>query len=174
MNSSRAEHLIYNIENYLIRLNSVYDRALQLVNSVFHLGIHEENVTHRVIVSNLKVSHRPEIQSSLKRIRKYLDFHAQARHTILHKHSWMEKDLRRLEFIYSIDAALLKDNPRLTEFRRNYLVDYIKAKKKEFSSINSDLAKLIQELYHLLVPEYENQMKRIWKDIYVSTPAQPA
>ncbi len=33
--ASRADHLIYNIENYLIRLNSVYDRILQIVNAAF-------------------------------------------------------------------------------------------------------------------------------------------
>lgn len=35
VNATRADHTIYNLENYLIRVNSVYDRGLQLINAVF-------------------------------------------------------------------------------------------------------------------------------------------
>jgi hypothetical protein len=56
---SRADHLIYNIENYLIRIKSVHDRVLQLVNAVFHLCLNEAKVSHGLIVSNYKVQHRP-------------------------------------------------------------------------------------------------------------------
>src|SRR5699024_1454960 len=52
INASRADHLIYNLENYLIRVNSVYDRVLQLTNAVFHLCISEEYVGHSVIITN--------------------------------------------------------------------------------------------------------------------------
>ena len=66
--TTRAEHLIYNIENYLIRIKSVHDRVLQLVNAVFHLCINEANVNHGVIVSNYKVQHRPEILKAIKAV----------------------------------------------------------------------------------------------------------
>ena len=47
--SNRADHLIYNVENYLIRLNSVYDRTLQLTNSTFHLCLGEDHVRHAAV-----------------------------------------------------------------------------------------------------------------------------
>lgn len=35
--ASKADHFIYNVENYYIKINSVYDRILQLTNSIFHI-----------------------------------------------------------------------------------------------------------------------------------------
>lgn len=88
---SRADHLIYNIENYLIRLNSVYDRVLQLVNVVFHLCIREESISHSVVVSNYRVDHNSDVVKRVKAIRKYLDEYAQDRHTLVHRHSLLDE-----------------------------------------------------------------------------------
>jgi hypothetical protein len=100
MSTSRADHLIYSIENYLIRLNSTYDRMLQLTNAVFHLCIHEEHVSHSIITTNAKVEHRPQVVAKLKAVKKHLDKYAQDRHTIVHKHSLLDEKLRRIELFY--------------------------------------------------------------------------
>jgi len=161
IDASRADHLIYNLENYLIRLNSVYDRVLQVVNAVFHLCISEENVSHSVIVSNYKVQHRKFIHSKIKGIQKYLKDYAQARHTLLHKHSYLDVKLRKIELFYLHD---LKDIPeddewknKLKVFRENYLRDYIAEKKEEFYNVNRDLYIVLNELFDLLWEEYERQ-----------------
>ena len=99
---NRAKHLIYNVENYLIRLHSVYDRALQLTNSVFHLGISEASVGHSVIVSNLKVA-RTDVKGYLKKLKKECEKRAQERHAIVHRESHREDRLRRLELFYMFD-----------------------------------------------------------------------
>lgn len=163
ISASRADHLIYNIENYLIRLNSAYDRVLQLVNAVFHLCISEENVGHSVIVSNYKVQHRPQIQSAIKRVQKYLKDYSQVRHTLIHKHSYMDVKLRKIELFYlnnlnnfRKDDSLKKE---LKQYRANYLRDYIAEKKDEFSTINSGLFERLNNLFNLLLEEYERQKK---------------
>ena len=98
--TSRADHLIYNIENYLIRIKSVHDRILQLVNCVFHLCINEANVNHGIIVSNYKVQHRPIIHKAIKAISKYLSEHEQIRHTLIHRHSLLDSDIKRIKLFY--------------------------------------------------------------------------
>jgi len=110
INSSRADHLIYNIENYFMRLNSVYDRVLQIVNAVFHLCINEENVSHGVVVSNYKVQHRPNIINKIKAIQKFLQDYAQTRHTLIHKHSWLDLGLRKIELFYLNDLTKSQEN----------------------------------------------------------------
>ena len=72
--STRADYLIYNLENYLIRLNSVYDRVLQIVNAVFHLCINEENVNHSVIISNYKVQHNVTVHNSIWSVESFPQF----------------------------------------------------------------------------------------------------
>lgn len=155
-NASRADHLIYNIENYLIRIKSVHDRILQLVNAVFHLCINEANVNHGVIVSNYKVQHRPEIHRSVKNISKYLNEHEQIRHTLIHRHSLIDKNLKKIELFYLNNFEHIDDEEKVKVYkyvRSEHLKRYISDKKKEFSLINSSLFKLIDELFILLKPE---------------------
>lgn len=160
ISASRADHLIYNIENYLIRVNSAYDRALQLVNSVFHLCVHGEHVTHSVIITNAKVQHRPAVVAKLKALRKTLDSYAQDRHTIIHKHSLHDEKMRRIELFYQ-DAILdVMDSDRkagLKAFRANCLREFVASKKQEFNEMNAKLAVSVHNLLETLAVEYEFQ-----------------
>jgi hypothetical protein len=160
--ASRAEHLIYNIENYLIRIKSVHDRVLQLVNSVFHLCINEANVSHGVIVSNYKVQHRPEILKAVKAISKYLSEHEQIRHTLIHRHSLLDKDLKKIELFYLNNFEHIDDEEQVKRYkyvRTEHLKRFLSDKKSEFKEINSALYTLISTLFLELKPEYERQKK---------------
>ncbi|WP_141400815.1 Cthe_2314 family HEPN domain-containing protein [Pseudoxanthomonas wuyuanensis] len=160
ISASRADHLIYNIENYLVRVNAAYDRALQLVNSVFHLCVHEEHVTHGVIVTNTKVQHRPTVVAKLKALRKILDAYSQDRHTIIHKHSLLDAKMRRIELFYQdaiLDAMPAEKRANLKAFRATYLREFVVAKKQEFSNFNAKLALAVQDLFDVLAVEYTFQ-----------------
>lgn len=160
--ASRADHLIYNIENYLIRIKSVHDRVLQLVNAVFHLCINEANVNHGVIVSNYKVQHRPEILKAVKSINKYLKDHEQIRHTLIHRHSLIDKDLKIIELFYLNNFEHIDDYEQVKTYkyvRSDHLKRYLADKKGEFREINDTLYKLIDKLFLSLKPEYERQKK---------------
>lgn len=162
ISATRADHAIYNLENYLIRINSSYDRVLQLVNAVFHLGVSDEHVGHTVIISNAKVQHRPEVVSKTKAVQKYLKAYAQARHTLIHKHSYMDVKMRRLELFYLHDLDSLpkddswKDNFKV--FRTQYLKEFLSEKKEEFQSINDGLGDKINDLFDELHHEYKRQV----------------
>ena len=163
--STRADHLIYNLENYLIRLNSVYDRVLQIVNAVFHLCVNEENVNHSVIVSNYKIQHNGTVYNSIKKIKKFLKDYAQARHTLIHKHSWQDLKLRKIELFYlnKLDDPSENDElkKRLKQYRARYLGDYISEKKSEFMEINKSLSNLLIDLFDLLLIEYDQQKAKL-------------
>jgi hypothetical protein len=157
-NSSQADHLIYNIENYLIRLNSVYDRVLQVANDVFHLCMNEQHVGHEAIVTNYKVAHRPEIQKAIKSIKRFLSDYAQDRHSLIHKHSLMDKRLMEVEMLF---LPGLNFQSAEVKFRERLLMEYIEEKKSEFSEINSRLAVTLLDLFSLLHSEYLRQKVRL-------------
>lgn len=163
ISTSRADHLIYNIENYLIRLNSTYDRMLQLTNAVFHICTHEEHVSHSVIITNVKVRHRPEVVEKLKAIKKNLDKYAQDRHAIIHKHSLLDEKLRQIELLYQ-DNLLCQmtgeEKNQIKLVRKNCLRDYVVAKKAEFQNMNFKLNNLAEELFEELLIEYEFQKQQ--------------
>ena len=163
-NVSRADHLIYNIENYFIRVKSVQDRVLQLVNAVFHLCINEANINNGVIVSNYKVQHRPDIHKAIKAIIKYLAEHEQIRHTLIHRHSLIDKDLKKIELFYLNNFEHVDDEDRVKTYkyiRTERLRAFLSERKSEFSKINSDLCSLIDHLFSELKAEYERQKKMI-------------
>ena len=163
--ANRADHTIYNLENYLIRINSTNDRVLQLVNAVFHLGVSEEFVGHSVIISNVKVQHRPEIVCKVKAIRNFLKEYAQARHTLIHKHSYQDANMRKLELFYMNDLDSLDEEDEwkshLKTYRARYLKEFLGQKKDEFKNINNGLGEKLNSLFIELAQEYKRQIIKL-------------
>ena len=167
---NRANHLLYNVENYLIRLQSAYDRALQLTNNVFHLLIAEENVQHAHIVSNLKVS-RTNIPSLLKQLQKSISGKAQDRHALIHRRSHQEKDLDRLQLFYMQDEKSWTSNldipfARVSYMRTRLLKRTVTQKKNEFTALNSKLFDKSVALLDGLQVQYDLEVKRLHTQVY--------
>jgi Cthe_2314-like HEPN len=169
-NASKADHLIYNIENYIIRLNSILDRILQLVNALFHIGMNEEHVSYSAIVSNDKIVHRPEIQARIKELHKFLRTHAQARHALVHKHSLMDDEIDRIELFYLHDLNYLSNDDKWKQtfkiFRANNLRKFSVKKTNEYTKVNQNLIEIIDRLMVSMLGEYKRQKSRIANDIY--------
>lgn len=168
---NRAKHLIYNVENYLIRLCSVYDRALQLTNSVFHLGVSESSVGHGVIVSNIKVA-RTSVKNDLKKLKKVCEKRAQERHAIVHRESHREDKLRRLELFYMFDRETWehgKDSSSfdgLSHIRTQLMKDVVAEKKKEFVDLNKSIFMAVEDLFNGLHQQYLKERNRLHVYVY--------
>ncbi|QWM98033.1 hypothetical protein DGN21_00685 [Xanthomonas sp. MLO165] len=161
----RPAHLLYNIENYLIRLQSVYDRCLQLTNAVFHLCVSDELATHGLIVSNLHVSRTP-VPKLLKAVKKTIENHAQDRHKLIHRHSHMDPQLRKIELLYMYSKETWKDDTnltydRLTLHRAERIRTFTTKRKAEFVKINSVLVSALCPLFDELLLQYKRQKIRL-------------
>lgn len=162
----RSHHLIYNIENYLIRLQSIYDRLLQLTNNVFHLCISDQLVNHSIIVSNIKVA-RTKIPSLLKGVKAVIKDNSEARNAIVHRHSYLDDELSKIELLYmptkeSWDA--LNNNRPYTSlcYVRSQKLKVICSKRKsEFQEINSKLAQAVADLFDEMHIQYKKQTRNI-------------
>ncbi|WP_312395003.1 hypothetical protein [Chryseobacterium sp.] len=143
---TRDQHLIYNIENYIIRLTSLNERLLQLVNAIFHLTIDEKNVNERSILTNLKVS-RTDFSTLYREFRKENLKYVGERNTIVHKHSYLNEKLRKIEVLYE-SSFLFKLNKIDVEkakfIRKDAITKYIKEIKIDFTNANNEcITKLI-------------------------------
>jgi len=161
----RSHHLLYNVENYLIRLQSVYDRCLQLTNAVFHLCMSNEHVNHGVIVSNLHVE-RTGISKLLKAVKKSIKHEEQERHTLIHKHSHMDPELRRIELFYMYSKETWEGNNRmpfknLVHLRSQLVKKYTARRRAEFEAINAELGIALAAFFDGLMVEYERQKARL-------------
>ncbi len=137
---NRADHLTYNIENYIIRLASLPDRICQTINAVFHLGIDEKDVNEKIITNDIHVS-RTEIDKHYKDFRKTLQMYIGDRNTIIHRHSYMNKQLRKIQLFYhaTLSQRLLGDRNVSEDFkllRKELLSEHIAHRKKEFTETN--------------------------------------
>lgn len=155
---NRVDHLSYNIENYIIRFQSVSDRILQVINSVFHLTIEKSNINSNIVMSNLKVT-RTNVPSKFKPIKKYLKKLCDDRNTIIHRHSYLDKQLRKLELFYHKKNDDVDKESK--SFRSTKLKEYIKAKKQCYNRYNQDLFELFPDLFDELLDEYRKQRDKL-------------
>ena len=157
---SRGDHLTYNIENYIIRLTSLSDRIFQVINSTFHLGVDERDVNEKVILNNFKVS-RTDLPQHYNNLRKTLCNYTGERNVIVHKHSHMDKQLRKIQMLYSefITKEILKDETHTNhyvEHRKNHLKKFIAEKKIEFRNTN-------EQCFEKLIPIFDDMHKQYIK-----------
>jgi hypothetical protein len=160
LNYNRIDHLTYNIENYIIRFQSISDRLIQLINGVFHLTINENNVNGNLVMSSLKVS-RTAVPSKYSPIKKHLKKLYNERNTIIHRHSYLEEELRKLEMFYNVNKRTINDD--IKNYRTQKLKDYIKDKREDYSIKNEKLFELIPALLDELLTEYVKQRNRLIK-----------
>ncbi len=164
---NRPEHLLYNIENYLIRTQMLYDRILQLVNAVVHLCNSRENCTDKVISENVKVK-ETDLPRLLKSMRKRLAPYRNVRNKIIHQESYTDDNIRRLSFISKSllsSPDLLIANPEwadeVPEFVDFRTRNVARAKKSEYARFNTKLFEEILTFLDEVHLVYEQQKKRL-------------
>ncbi|HEX4975268.1 MAG TPA: hypothetical protein VFV48_05225, partial [Pseudomonadales bacterium] len=125
------------------------------------------NVSHSVVVSNIKVK-RTNIPKLLKNIRKVTEENSQHRHAIIHRHSYMEPKLKRLELLYMHDReswGVENKTPyeRLERARALRIKKLLAEYRSEFEGLNTRAQEAVSELFSGLEREYKTQLVRLSK-----------
>ena len=90
---SRYEHIIYALENFYLRITSLYDRALRLINEVFKLGLEPRDCRRSTIQNNRNVKGFSDVYHALVAIDNFCTRYSQLRNTIAHHSTHHEEDL---------------------------------------------------------------------------------
>lgn len=153
---TRQSHLLYCIENYIIRTQSMYDRLLVLIDRVFELYNPSHRISHELIISNLHIQHS-SIPSKLQVLRKVIKDYYHDRNMIIHEQGYLEDNLRELEAytILSNSEGPLKGQPDLIEEIKYLAMQIIKNKTKEFAKVNHDSFVILGDIFNHLKKEYE-------------------
>jgi hypothetical protein len=162
---SRGEHLTYNVENYIIRLTSLTDRILQTVNAVFHLGINEKDINERVIINNLKIT-MTSLPASFNEFRKVLQNYVSERNVIVHRHSYIKKELYVIEMLYhplmTKETSINKDEAEnLNQIRKETLSYYLSKIKKEFKQTNEKCFEKLLLIFDDLDEQYSSMKLKL-------------
>jgi hypothetical protein len=153
---NRSNHILYNVENYLIRTQSLNDRVLKLTNAVFHLEIDQRNCKFDTISKNSHVK-ITKVPGKLQKISKILEKYRQDRNTVIHHKSYQENDLQNVELLYLVSKSDTDESQNLPNFAYHasrLASKYVKQKSAEFDEFNQLIFKEVLALFDELEKKY--------------------
>lgn len=154
---TRLDYIVYHLEGHLIRTCSVLDRALQLVNVIFCLGVPERECRWGVIARNSHVRGTP-IASALKTIDDATKSLRDQRNFVVHRGRYSDDALTRIEPYYVVQRSGDEDITQRFHYlykRRTDLL--IKDKKEELAQSNLLVFSGVSELLAALEPAFERE-----------------
>lgn len=162
----RGKHLTYNYENFIIRVVSISDRLLQVVNAIFYLGVNEKDVKERSILNNDKIQ-ITDLPLKYKALNKVINKYIGDRNNVIHRYSHVEQKLSQIESFYHpvlTELYFEKSSPEeiheFKEIRKRTLTRFVKKTKNEFKKTNESCLTSIYPIFDELLIEYtKNKIK---------------
>ncbi len=146
---TRHSHILLCMENYIIRIRSLYERVLQLVNIVFRIYNPPDQVSHALIKNNLHVANS-KLPGALQKLKKITDRYYEDRNKIIHRECFQEDDLRHLELL-----TISRDRfPGLEGDLKFFSSVYVRDKTMELKKTNSAVFGAISDIFNLLLHQY--------------------
>ncbi len=145
------------VENSVVRVQSVYDRVLILVNKILDLGISNDQISHNAIVTNEWVA-RFGMVANIKSINKACSEYRYIRNTVIHHDRYTEEELDELTLFIEANDLFLETRGKgivSQELIAEKTNDYLNAKESELTAYLDKIEKSIFKLYEKLVPVYE-------------------
>ena len=149
---NRYDYILYNVENFYLRLTSIYDRCLRLTNVVYQLGLPERQCNYYTVVKNdhLKNTKIAEDLKSLDKFSEQFRFH---RNLIAHNATYSEEDLDRLgPMFYVVETD--DDLKRYRHFLKIKTDNYIAKKKDEFNNYIYNVEDLVDSFFNSIKEQY--------------------
>jgi len=154
---NRSTHLLWSVENYVIRSQTSYDRLLVLIDRLFNIQNKPNRISHESIVTNTHIQ-RTKIPNALKPVKKAIKKYYHDRNTIIHESSYADDELRHIEGLAILssnpDYELQKDE-MLKEELKYHVRRYVKKRKTEYTRINKNLCIALGDLFSAIQPIYK-------------------
>jgi len=155
---NRHSHMVFHVEGYLIRTQSLFDRCLRLVDAVFDLRNDPKNWREHIVPANFRVR-RTAIPKLLRSIKKLLDRYARARIEIVHRGSIKDDQLHHLEMYYVLEEVERAEGkfrtfPDYANLRKELARQLVRSKKTEFLAFNAELTGALRPFLDALLPDF--------------------
>jgi len=161
---NRHSQIVYHVENYLLRTQSLLDRVLKLLDAVFHLLNAPRNCRYDVVMRNVKVQ-VSDVPESIKNLKNLLDRYSRVRNEIIHHHSIKEDALRRLDMFFLIErweGISPNETPSdIGPLIKDTIFEILWFKKREFLAFNKEVARSIAPIFDKLTPYYAREERAL-------------
>jgi len=162
---TRATHLLWSVENFVIRTQTAYDRLLVLTDRLFHIHNQASRISHESIVTNTHIKRTP-VPDKLKAVKKTVKKYYYDRNTIIHESSYSDDQIRHIEGLTILTSGNLGDIDEqgfIKEDLKCLVRKYVASKKREFSKINGNLCAAISETFNEMHPIYLRKYSELCK-----------
>ena len=154
---SRYDYIVFGIENYYLRLTSVFDRCLRLANVIYQLGLPERQCNNDSIIKNSHVKGTP-VGKTLKELDKYTRPFRFHRNTVAHQATYSEKELDQLGLYY----FLAEEDDSFERYQYLYKKktdEFVADKKVEFKENVANLENLVGVYFDAVITVFETGLK---------------
>jgi hypothetical protein len=155
---NRFKHIVFNIENYFIRISSLLDKTLVLINEVYMLGNSNENCKEHIIFKNKHLKNT-KVLDLTKKLKKKTNDYREKRNKIIHTERYRDKELNQIEGMYLLieisepHRMIFDPNFQIeTNYRENRTrLDLEKEKKKRFKEMGEICFNFLKDNRDLLM-----------------------
>jgi hypothetical protein len=154
---NRYDYIVFGIENYYLRLTSVFDRCLRLANVVYQLGLPERQCNNDSIINNSHVK-GTSVAKTLKALDKFTESFRFHRNTVAHHATYSEKELDQLGSYY----LLVEEDGSFERYQYLYKKmtdDFVADKRVQFKGNVADLENLVEACFDALNEAFEARLK---------------
>jgi len=149
---NRHDYIVFILENFYLRITSIFDRILRFTNVVFEIGLPERECKESTIIKNDKIK-GTTLSSSMKRLDKFIEKYRYSRNRIAHSESYNEKRLADIQGFYiALDSDNNKDLERYKNFYKRIADEFVQEKKNELRKIADELEVLLRDFFIEITP----------------------
>jgi len=161
---SRFDYLRYQIENHVLRTGMIVDRALQLVDVIFDLGIPPRECKYPIAAQNFHVVCTP-VGQALEQLRNAVQPVQTQRNLISHRQSYTDESLYEVELLSVLQKSSKGDDDLVQTIATNVAKPkadaFVQSKRSELQTTNTAVFGRIAELFEALIQPYTDRYQRL-------------
>ncbi len=149
---NRHDYIVFILENFYLRITSIFDRVLRFTNVVFEIGLPEKECKESTIIQNDKIK-GTTLSTSMKNIDKFVQKYRCIRNKIAHSNSYYEKELDDIQGFYIVlDFDNDKELEKYKFFYKRITDEFVQNKKIEFKKVSDEIELLIRVFFKEITP----------------------
>lgn len=153
------------IENSIVRVQSIYDRAMIFTNRLLDLGMSNESIGHNVLVNNDHVK-AYGLDAKLKAINKSCNEYRNVRNSVIHHDRYSDEAFDRLTMILQAENLLQKTKGTALiepDLLNQVTANYLETKQDELVNYLSKIQDKLSELLTASVNVYVHKKDQLRK-----------
>jgi hypothetical protein len=155
---NRHDYIVFMIENYYLRITSIFDRILRFCNIVYEIGLPEKECRESTIIKNKKIK-GTNIEKILNKINKFSNEFKPIRNKVAHQESFYDSKLSYVQAYYLLIEEESSDE--LMKYKNIYKStsdSYVIEKKDDLLEATNRLKEMISEFFDLILPIIEQDL----------------